>query len=87
MLTPGEVWFPGVGWVPFEPTPTFTIPGTSQYAGPQGHAQPGPQVATGARSSSLGRRPRRLASGVASPNSVGFGQHEAEELVGGTWAV
>jgi transglutaminase-like putative cysteine protease len=27
-----EVWFPRVGWVPFEPTPSYEIPG-AQYAG------------------------------------------------------
>ncbi|HXW78518.1 MAG TPA: transglutaminaseTgpA domain-containing protein, partial [Acidimicrobiales bacterium] len=31
-----EVWFPRVGWVPFEPTPSFDIPGAGRYAGPQG---------------------------------------------------
>ena len=41
----------------------------------------------GMPSSLLGRAPRRLASDVASPTSVGLGHAEAEELVGGTWAV
>ena len=83
-----EVWFPGVGWVPFEPTPTFTIPGTSQYAGPPGQAQPGPEVAT-----------RNAVVIAGSPRLVDWPRtwrlplrwvsatREAEELVGGTWAV
>jgi hypothetical protein len=36
-----EVWFPSVGWVPFEPTPTFRIPGAPQYAGLTGQARSG----------------------------------------------
>ncbi|MFN8017903.1 MAG: DUF3488 and transglutaminase-like domain-containing protein [Acidimicrobiales bacterium] len=28
-----EVWFPGVGWVPFEPTPGRGIPGGERYTG------------------------------------------------------
>jgi transglutaminase-like putative cysteine protease len=31
-----EVWFPTIGWVPFEPTPASQIPGTTQYTGNTG---------------------------------------------------
>ena len=38
-----EVWFDGLGWVPFEPTPGRGAPGTEQYTGvsPE-QAEPGP---------------------------------------------
>jgi transglutaminase-like putative cysteine protease len=36
-----EVWFPSVGWVPFEPTPTFRIPGAPQDIGATAGPQPG----------------------------------------------
>lgn len=28
-----EVWFPALGWVPFEPTPSFSIPAATGYTG------------------------------------------------------
>ena len=40
-----EIWFDGLGWVPFEPTPGRGAPGAENYTGvapAQDEAAPGP---------------------------------------------
>ncbi len=41
-----EVWFPTLGWAPFEPTPSFAIPAATQYTGQGSGAGAQPSQAT-----------------------------------------
>lgn len=60
-----EVWFgPSFGWVPFEPTPGFAIPGTAGYSSTNGTAS-GPQSSTTTtvpKSSSTPSTPRKTST-------------------------
>ena len=35
-----EIWFDGIGWIPFEPTPQHGIPGAEHYTGIEADQQP-----------------------------------------------
>lgn len=79
-----EVWFPSAGWVPFEPTPTFAIPGAAQYqagqsqapqasqaAGPtSGLAKPAPGSLSGVRDRAGSGRGARPSGGSRSGSAV-----------------
>ena len=71
-----EVWFPRVGWVPFEPTPFFAVPHASQYAGPAGtgngqNTNPAPTKSSRHRAAKDMPGASRQGSGKSGPHSRG----------------
>ncbi|MDQ6949208.1 MAG: DUF3488 and transglutaminase-like domain-containing protein, partial [Actinomycetota bacterium] len=81
-----EVYFTGVGWVPFEPTPSRGIPGAQNYTGIT-PAQAGPDASNGSAATTTvpgattpvaGRRD--TTSSVPKPTSATAGKHR-----GGGW--
>ncbi|HMK10846.1 MAG TPA: DUF3488 and transglutaminase-like domain-containing protein, partial [Acidimicrobiales bacterium] len=74
-----EVWFEGVGWVPFEPTPSRGIPGAQSYTG-VAPDQAGANEATPDASSATTAAP--AASGATPSVSIPTGE-ELEGLIPG----
>ncbi|HET9058430.1 MAG TPA: transglutaminaseTgpA domain-containing protein [Acidimicrobiales bacterium] len=66
-----EVWFPRAGWVPFEPTPSFSYPGRAKSGDQQGTGGAGgPNTGTRAtqRGSARGRASTKATSAASTPH-------------------
>jgi transglutaminase-like putative cysteine protease len=72
-----EVWFPRLGWVPFEPTPAFGIPHATQYtgatAGPSPVNPPEPAASGTSPSTTMPHPTRTAGHGPAPAPGTGSG--------------
>lgn len=81
-----EVWFPGAGWVPFEPTPRYAIPHAGQYTGPTGAPQLGPGANHSGAHSKLGGRPKAGGGGGGRGDQVPQVRPRRRAPAGGTFS-